>query len=1489
MAACTIPFTENLKEINDAIYAGYTNNTPSTMEEIIEVLDLTNDVLSVDKTKNKYVITPPGARVNVATVDERVSSLANKVYKRKGGEDKTHTDDTIKQMEFGTTLHAIGHVTGVLYNEVKKAGNNRHYDRNSKELKKDVEVIAKKLFEVLNGKQVPGISNEIASSLTEALKDTFGVALNPKVIIDMLHTTMGVIDDIYAEQLQLDPNALPEIRFEQKLMDLTLEESLAGTGDIVVFYSDMSIGYVDYKTYSPTSKYTDNIEVGHKEYQKVVTRKNSYQNVRLEKWRVTVPAYESILLKRYGGKFVRTSRIVPIASFWNASQEVVDIFSNHTLSDAEKVNRYAVIANRGQTRGNTVTGIETMYTEIPAGMTKKLTNVIISSEVLANEALQTFVNRRIQQILDLEDAKNKAKTSEARVIISKKITEVNDMMNNIVLLHNLIPTLEYLENLLEKAKVVLAGNEEDPEAESIDDPEERAIKLKYNRVNRISGIRDELKYYSQLNAIVNSVLSKSNNISPQNKTDLMYKTALVTSRIEVTQSALVESQYNALTELGAKIGVPNKAGKILFEDDGFLQFHTQGASNSNNPFFNELHKRVAMIDVKSTKDFEVFLKDSATVFDGLSDWMSRNNWNEKKFRDFFVNPKTGNLNSIYNPNVRDAIEAEQKKALLSKDPKFFVDNFKIKDGWAKSYALRFKNQVDVLREEFLEDYVPGTDKYKEKARKMQSELAYWALRNNFHKSTVELVFDSATKAAVFEEKVTTDVNKTAWLNNKNVQINTEWTEKFKERFYTDSYKFMQKNKELLDWYNFWTTSMKEAREIFGIFDNSVLPLGFIPNILNEMVTSIRDAGVVQGVQTSLKMGFAHLKLNNDDVIEYQDGNGNIIRNIPVPYLHPFKTTKKNDDGTYTTELDPGAKSYDMQRVLTEFMRAAFAHRYKVEEAGILYALKHTMEDYSEVYQTDKAGILDKNARGEPITTKISGSVSKAFDDYTAMYINGKRITDKDISIKGYSMQKGLMAAQNLFAKKVLGWNLYAPIAAYFAGAVGVRISAKKGTIFTKKHHTEAIKLKGQTIGTSFRSDTTVAKKVKMFLYRFDPYTQSHFKHAGWKVSKRSAIEKFLSDRTAFIAFEYADDLNVDVIALSMAQAYGIDKNNKLRHLSNIEDPNAKSLWELFNMQESGDEDVKTNVLNNNGVPLTEDELDDILIAYRSAVQEVQKGIMGTQSERDKSLYSSRLLGAMMGMFRNWIPNLINEMVKPLAYNRHTDVVDIGRFTSIGHAASDMIKTSPDTKKTWKDIALGIAKISMFISVDLIPFINLTQSKLQKDQDSAKAWFEVWKQNHPQLAINAFGEPVTFEQYQRAKINQVNTLISQIRILALMMMLMMFAGGDWDDDGKPDYRKYWVGRQAYRIFSRIWSESASMYSFTDFNRLIGGGGLPVWSLVVDLSKLLGNTLDETRDLLIGENDPKDSTPMFYYTIDWIPLLSRLRKIFELSQNDYKSTR
>lgn len=130
----------------------------------------------------------------------------------------------------------------------------------------------------------------------------------------------------------------------------------------------------------------------------------------------------------------------------------------------------------------------------------------------------------------------------------------------------------------------------------------------------------------------------------------------------------------------------------------------------------------------------------------------------------------------------------------------------------------------------------------------------------------------------------------------------------------------------------------------------------------------------------------------------------------------------------------------------------------------------------------------------------------------------------------------------------------------------------------------------------------------------------------------------------------------------------------------------------------------------------------------------------------------------------------------------------------------------------------------------------------------------------------------------------------------MIAMTMLLGADWDDDDQPDYRKYFGTRFAYKLLNRTWRELASMFSFSDFDSLIGGGAIPMWSLARDMVKLLGNTVDEARDAVVGEDSKKILRPQvttqlvgFHYFQEYDKFLNYLIKLTEQLDKGLKKTK
>lgn len=1529
MSQCAIPYTHNLKVINEAIYNGYATGVPNTIDEIVELMKISNEILYVDEVLNRYRIKGSDVNSPASIISERISNLASKKYAKAGGVDKTMQNDTRKQMQLGNALHAIGHASGILYNEMKKlpanralrynyrndidgdeayneakAKNNNAYNVNLSAISKIIRdyLITPSTIESISDPALKAAVIDAAKHLNmkNTDKGLFALDIDNNIITDMVQTTMYQIDEVYKKQDEVDPTKNPNIFFEQAVMDLTLEETLAGRGDIIVVFSDKTGGYIDYKTYEPNSSDIDRTVIGEGEdkyTQYTVAQANSFGYPRLEKWRQTVPAYEKVLKKRYGVTNMRMSRVVPIATFWGKNSDLTKVAAAQragSITEADAKELYAYFYNEGVSRSNKIHGIESGATVIdenlrPEDYTKKIVDVIISKEIIGEPTIAAFVNKKRAQIENFKNKRTKSSDEIEKKIYSDKIAAISDMINNVILFDSLEPTLAYLETLLANIDLYLDSTTEEP------DPE---LKLQdtYQKITRAHQYIEEISYYEDLGKMIHEMYSKSKNISREDAELLEMGASRIALQLMVKKQELRQAEHTYLTNIDSRIGATTENGKVAFEQGGIFKEWTQGASNSNNPFINTVFKLISNLTRKTENDFGNFLEKSDKVFLNLQNWMKANNWNDSDFHEFFVgkDSKTGNIKSMYSGTANEEImkhmgsgyEAAAEKEAI----KFFTSNFKLKENWEERFQKFFIQKADTLIASYkVEDPLMPEDKRDRLLRTIQNKLEDHARSNGFFKAEVQVVYSEEDNEVQYAYKFDeTKVNIKGWRNAKNRAINTEWKEVFKEKHYTDSYRFMQKNPPLLEWYENWKDNIMEARRIYGIYDNSKLPVGFIPNIRKEAIDMMRSSGIFTGIGKSFQVGWQHLQIDNDELISMQDENGNEIKSIPMPYLKPFRT-KKIVDGkeVYVTDVD--SKSFDMQRVLVEFMRSAYAYKHKQNEEPILQALRDTMEDAGEMYVKDrKDNLIDQD--GSPMTQSVKdfGKDELAnFDKYLDVYLYGQTVLSKDQSIGGVSMNKALMAAQHIYSKKILGYSLYAPISAAIAGTINTKLTAVKGAIFTEKDYTKGVLRKGLHIGNTFGSATAEGKKVKMLLKHFDPYMRSEYASAGLERTNKSAIEKFFSDRTAFYAFQKADDLLMDAISLSMTEAYVIDVDGNLRHRSNftkaqLESGVYKTLWESFSIVEKGDE-VIAKVVGHDGKELTPDQVDNIVVAFKNATRQAQRGIMGSQSEQDISLYSTHILGKLAGMFRNWIPNLLNEMVKPLEYNKNTDIIDIGRYTALTHAIA------PGKDNEWKDIAIGIAKVSGFIALDLIPYLNLTAKYGAGNDTKARQWFENWKRNHPQLSKDQYGKDITFEQYTEAKRRQLRTLVYQIRILAVLTLLTALAGGDWEGDDEPDYRKYWATRQAYRLLNRVWRETASMHSLSDFDAIVGGSIIPLWNMVTDIGKLFANMADETRDLVVGENSKSDNTPIGYYTIGWAPLLARIRQIFELSDQAYKSTR
>jgi hypothetical protein len=123
-------------------------------------------------------------------------------------------------------------------------------------------------------------------------------------------------------------------------------------------------------------------------------------------------------------------------------------------------------------------------------------------------------------------------------------------------------------------------------------------------------------------------------------------------------------------------------------------------------------------------------------------------------------------------------------------------------------------------------------------------------------------------------------------------------------------------------------------------------------------------------------------------------------------------------------------------------------------------------------------------------------------------------------------------------------------------------------------------------------------------------------------------------------------------------------------------------------------------------------------------------------------------------------------------------------------------------------------------------------------------------------------------------------MTEMRMVIYFMALAFSMGFDWDDDGEPLYEEMgWAGRTLDKVLNRTYAELGFTLNPKEFYNLTQNP-LPIVKLFLEAGYTITNTVDEFRDLLLGEDNPRDKTPFLYYGSKWIPGINQLRKIFDV---------
>lgn len=891
---------------------------------------------------------------------------------------------------------------------------------------------------------------------------------------------------------------------------------------------------------------------------------------------------------------------------------------------------------------------------------------------------------------------------------------------------------------------------------------------------------------------------------------------------------LNEKLINKLVTDEGGIEVRDEQNRIVLKDDDFFTKTFLSTSESSNEVFQ-------MAQRNFEKSYQNMREDLAKFYDKLNEvdlevtkWLK--NTGKGGLHTYLMN-QYGNLHSRFN----EKFFKDRASALSKKSSTWFINHYEIKDKnrlgetYAEWMVRAKKEYLELLERRYK--YLKEEDEMKYNAA-ISKSLKEWIDTNDL------TLNDDGTAA-----------HPTAWLRSRWLTPTKATITAYKSK----EFAFIESNEPLLNYYNALLDFNAEFKDILG-YDS--ISANFLPKIRADFIEKLNE-GNINAVKEDLSQIF-NIRQDDTSFGMYDPTTGEIDKRVPVFFTNPFL----KEDGT----VDLNQQSKDITRSYLLFAKMAYNNKYMTEiEAkiqalkGVLSAAKYEMvnEKGQKVFDFMHNIATSNNTPGDTPNEKIFN----ALVDYHLYGIRVQPFQGKP------TFTNTTLKLKNYVSMKMLGLGVMGATAGYVAAKSQAWIEGRKGVIYNTAQWNNATKLQAMEFN-----------KYHAFAYFFGVHndgmlqdiakgTGSIHQMLGDRTIKEG-VRKYINQRTLMRPFSYLDERIDNHIAVAMAQNYGVDESGNVRRMVNLPE-GSKSIWELFNY-------------NKEAVSLKVDPegLKKILIQFRNIVRAGQKGIKGTMNDEDINYAQTNLILNLVSQFKTWMPGVINERFGKLKYNQILDAPQWGRYKALWNEVE--FREGANTAI----YVLGTtAKLLTYAAKDLITFGGIRRtvfgSKINLNEEAAKIYFMNFQQLNPDSKL-------TFEEFLEIKRAGIRSSLVELQVFLTLSAMIVAMRGDWDDDGDAMWKDNWIAHKLFQILNKASSEIAFTFNPLDYAKLIQNP-LPIASLFVDAAKLLQNTADTTRDVIIGQNNKNDTTGGFYYTVGMIPGGLQLRKFLDITDVDINRER
>lgn len=835
---------------------------------------------------------------------------------------------------------------------------------------------------------------------------------------------------------------------------------------------------------------------------------------------------------------------------------------------------------------------------------------------------------------------------------------------------------------------------------------------------------------------------------------------------------------------------------------------------------------------------------------GLKEWAKRNNKSMSEVYDLLV---------MYNEDKDDYMLLKPYTKELIQDTISAREDKNIE--WLKKHMEFDKKKFNQARENYKKSYTKIYANKKDVDEKMQE----------------------------FDEAYNPESSDYAYYNKNNRYL--KYNEYALKQYKSSDYEYIMKQKELREFYNMYKNVMSDI-------SNNLLTSGtyvdeyFIPNVRKDFIDKVVQDGVfkldgLSGIKELIQR--ANDIRENDSEYGYQSNTEEVIDIIPLQF-------KDRIPG------DLSLKSKDLGKSLLMFAYSSKMHQLSKDIEGISVGLKMSLAT-TKLMKKDMYGNI---VIGSEVDADENTNLYKMLDGYINKYIYGRNLQELGEILGSKERTKWLMDLMSYQSKVSLAFNHLSLLGGHINAESQILTEAARGKHFTKKIWAESEK---EVIKSSTKA---------VLAYEFFEVSAEGNSGLIYEKANKLSLSKLRSKYNKSLAYagqRKSDDMIDKVYVTSMMKNYILHPNGKTifpkqeaklftkgTEYEGREDE-LKTMWETMQVDESSDvEGLPMKIMRGDG---KEEITKEQYIKFRNRIRSLASKAKGNYNSEDSYLYGTNLALRALMQYRGWIPAYVKERVGAAQYSSTTDDIEVGRYrVFLGNLIGEGLV--PSIKKLMKLLPLYLG--------DLVTFNKFNLA--QPSEDYLIKSFNTWANNNPgqyEELLNNFKEfddpeAMAREKWKEAMQGQIKKTMVEVRnylAMSAAALAIGFGVGEDELDDRP------FVRELVNVINRAKMEIGFFFMPTEMLKLVQRSPLPVFSVLSDVVKLAGNSVEETKDFILGAEHNKtidifnisdkgmhldffeessDRSPRFNYTFRAIPGVRGISQFLEFfeSKDDDKTT-